>query len=175
MTPINYTPHIRGDLGQRLLSGSADADLGCRVWSRGRDSHGYGVIKVDGRPMRAYRAAWVEERGEIPAGALVDHICGNRLCINTSHLRLATRSENNGYRVSIPKNNTSGYLGVRRTRNGRRWVGCVKIAGVKYYTPVMDDPQMVSEALDEIRRKRSTVGVHADWVKNNTNDIQEKK
>lgn len=61
-------------------------------------SHGYAQIGWrDGRDRygtTAHRAAWVHVNGQIPRGMTVDHICRNRQCVNTQHLRLISNLEN---------------------------------------------------------------------------------
>lgn len=67
---------------------------GCVVWTGALDGSGYGRLQVNGRMVSAHRYAWERERGPIPDGMYVDHICYVRSCVNTEHLRLATPQEN---------------------------------------------------------------------------------
>jgi len=41
----------------------------------------------------AHRVAYQEEVGPISEGMECHHICGNRKCVNTDHIRLVTRKE----------------------------------------------------------------------------------
>lgn len=54
---------------------------------------GYGRRRAFGRYMGAHRAAWIDAFGD-PGSLLVRHLCGNRACVNLSHLRLGTHSDN---------------------------------------------------------------------------------
>src|SRR5205809_7157419 len=57
------------------------------------NSRGYGYLYVDGKSWSAHRYAWTLERGPIPPGLTVDHLCRNRACINVEHMELVTRGE----------------------------------------------------------------------------------
>lgn len=51
----------------------------------------------------------------------VDHINGNTLDNRRSNLRICTNADNLKHRVSLPKNNTSGILGVRFRKDRNKW------------------------------------------------------
>lgn len=99
----------------------------CIVWTGTRNSRGYGTIFANGRRIVAHRYAWERAGREIPEGALLDHICWNKACVNIDHLRLASNAENIRYRPGTQKNNTSGYRGVPRSKN--KWAAHVKKDG----------------------------------------------
>lgn len=42
----------------------------------------------------AYRIAWEDEHGPVPAGLELDHACNNRACVRPSHLEPVTHEEN---------------------------------------------------------------------------------
>lgn len=44
------------------------------------------VISYNGQRMGAYRAAWLELRGEIPEGLELDHLCRQGACWNPWHV-----------------------------------------------------------------------------------------
>ena len=52
-------------------------------------------VWVDGtlKPMMYHRHIWMQQRGDIPEGYEVDHICRNRACCNIDHLQLLTVSD----------------------------------------------------------------------------------
>lgn len=67
-----------------------DDESGCHVWTGRVSRYGYGMFG----DQLAHRVAWIRERGPVPEGLELDHLCGNRLCINLVHLEPVTRAEN---------------------------------------------------------------------------------
>lgn len=56
-----------------------------------------GYDPLDSEKSRAtyvHRLTWLLNRGPIPKGMTVDHLCFNPLCCNPNHLQLLTRAEN---------------------------------------------------------------------------------
>jgi hypothetical protein len=72
----------------------ADPNSGCWLWSAGRNSDGYGTLKVHGKTVMAHRFSWVLANGEIPAGLCALHKCDTPSCVNPTHLFLGTRGDN---------------------------------------------------------------------------------
>lgn len=92
----------------------SDRDVnGCLVWNRYIDPTGYGRLRVNGRTMKAHRAAWEVKNGPIPDGMQIDHMCHNRACVNVGHLRLATQSENLWNRAGADSCNPTGARNIR--------------------------------------------------------------
>jgi hypothetical protein len=63
---------------------------GCVVYDGYIAPNGYGKR----HHTYAHREAWEVERGPIPEGMTIDHLCGTRSCINVEHLEVVTRGEN---------------------------------------------------------------------------------
>lgn len=56
----------------------------CWLWRGGLNGKGYGP----------HRASYEANRGPIPPGHVLDHLCRRRSCINPAHLEPVTQSEN---------------------------------------------------------------------------------
>jgi hypothetical protein len=82
---------------ERILRNVIKKHSGCLNWN-GQVSKGYGVICVviDGveRSRGVHREMYQAERGPIPDGLVVDHLCCNPICVNVEHMELVTPEEN---------------------------------------------------------------------------------
>lgn len=72
-----------------------DPSLGpCLIYQGADNGNGYGQFRHSGSSNYAHRYAWERERGAIPEGMTVDHLCRVRMCVNIVHLELVDRVEN---------------------------------------------------------------------------------
>ena len=124
---------------------------GCIIWTGATTRGGYGHLRVNGRIVRAHRYAWEREHGPIPDGMFIDHRCYERSCVNTDHLRLATRAQNNS--------NLSGAHGDRMHdlprgvyRSGRRYSAKVRHNGQSHHLGTFDTPEEASAAAETKRQ-----------------------
>lgn len=66
----------------------------CWLWTGGFFADGgYGQFRY-GKETRAHRVAYVIFVGPIPAGLVIDHLCGVKACVRPSHLEAVTQGEN---------------------------------------------------------------------------------
>jgi hypothetical protein len=101
---------------------------GCWLWTARLDD-GYGRFLLDGRTRLAYNVTYEVETGDVaPAGFTLDHRCRVRSCVNPSHLRLATKSQNRSY-SGTPCVNTSGYKGVYLRNDRGTWRAQIAYGG----------------------------------------------
>lgn len=66
----------------------------CWLWTGARVPQGYGQLVVAGRPRGAHRVSYEINKGPIPAGLTVDHLCSNPPCVNPDHLEAVYLQEN---------------------------------------------------------------------------------
>ena len=85
----------------------------CLIWTGAKDSGGYGQIWVSGKFILAHRHSWERVNGAIPDGMMVDHRdhC-DKLCVEPSHLRLATRAQNGWNRAGAVRGSKTGVRNV---------------------------------------------------------------
>lgn len=116
--------------------GLPDDVTGCMPWLAHTNHGGYGHFMEEKRPRRAHRVAYEVTHGSVPAGLVVDHLCGNRSCVRPDHLeavtqrvnllRGATRTAAQVARTTCPqghsysRRNTYAYRGKRMCRICRR-------------------------------------------------------
>lgn len=66
----------------------------CWLWLGGKDSWGYGALKIRGKQESAHRISWVLAFGPIPSDLWVLHHCDTPACVRPDHLWLGTAAQN---------------------------------------------------------------------------------
>ena len=118
---------------------------GCVVWTGYTNRDGYGVLRVNGRVVKAHRYAWECEHGPIPDGLYVDHACHERSCVNVRHLRLATPQENGANRSGVHGGKKHGLpRGVYRS--GRGYSAQIGHKGQRHHLGSFATPEEASAA-----------------------------
>ncbi len=79
---------------ERFRSKFIELPNGCHQWQGLLDKDGYGSFYLRRKNRRAHRVAWYVQRGGIPRGMVINHICRNRGCVNPQHMQLVTPREN---------------------------------------------------------------------------------
>lgn len=123
----------------------------CTLWTGALDDCGYGSMWAHGRPVRAHRWAWERQRGPLPPGAQLDHICRNRSCVEVSHLRLATASENCAYRGPSKRPVNDLPRGVYP--NGKGYLARVIKGGKAHRLGTFPTVDLASEAASAARKR----------------------
>ena len=101
----------------------------CRIWTGSKSSNGYGWIWADGEDVLVHRYVWERDKGTIPHGMFIDHICHNPSCVNIKHLRLATVQQNSANRSGADPNSASGIRNVYKNTSGK-WRVRIQTNGV---------------------------------------------
>lgn len=121
----------------------------CLIWTGAKSDGGYGLLSINNRNVRAHRYAWERLFGEIPEGKFIDHKCWNRACVNTEHLRIATRSENNQYLKGQRAHNKSS--GVRNVYpHGSGWRVRVSKTYFGTYSTIKEAAEVAEKARLEL-------------------------
>lgn len=72
-----------------------DMRTGCRLWTAHKGETGYGQVRWKNKLYQAHRLAYEAFMATpIPAGSVIHHKCGNRSCVQVTHLQAITPQEN---------------------------------------------------------------------------------
>lgn len=93
------TSERRTKLYESLVSNATKCDATkCWIWQKGDSGNGrgggYGRIYYEGQMIAVHRAMFIVVHGYIHRHLQIDHICGNRRCLNPDHLEAVTHKEN---------------------------------------------------------------------------------
>ena len=96
---------------------------GCWEWVAGLDSDGYGHLTIGGRSLKAHRYTFERDRGPIPDGLTLDHLCRNRKCCNPAHLEAVS------HRVNILRGEGIPAMNSQKTQclSGHTLVPCPRL------------------------------------------------
>lgn len=85
--------HLTKSEQERFDSCWEQAD-GCKLWKNSLDRDGYGSFYLRKKNRRAHRVSYFRHNGAIEDNMVIDHICKKRNCVEISHLRMVTKTQN---------------------------------------------------------------------------------
>lgn len=114
----------------------------CWLWTGSLNPKGYGIIRINNKPIKTHRLSYEQSHGTIPPGLFVCHRCDVRNCVNPDHLFLGTITDNTldmfskgrnaiGVKGSRPSNARLTNEDVRAIRQS---LEPLKIAATRYGT-----------------------------------------
>ena len=90
MYEVNYGDYILERFWEKIKVNNQN---GCWEW-QGSTSQGYGNITINKKRYQTHRLAYETNKGLIPKGMELDHLCRNRICCNPEHLEVVSKEEN---------------------------------------------------------------------------------
>lgn len=91
-------------------------------------NNGYLQLKIKGKVYSQHRLAWLYVYGTWPSQN-IDHINGNRTDNRISNLRDVSQAVNVKNRRTAKRTNSTGVLGVTRSRRTGRFEACIRFDG----------------------------------------------
>lgn len=145
-----------GDVQERFWA-KVDKTDSCWNWTATVTSKYYGSYRVDRRrTVPAHRFAYELAVGPIPDDMEIDHRCHNTRCVNPSHLRLATPSQNCENRRGARSDSASGVRGVGWSACHQRWIARVYHKGRYVYSRSFRNREDAERAVISARNRYHT-------------------
>lgn len=112
---INLGKINKGTTGKDVIL--EEQENGClKCVSHCLDTDGYVRMRYGGKQNRLFRILYEKERGKIPKGKLLRHLCNNAWCVNVEHLEIGTSMDNYHDMVECGRSKvgktTPGMLGI---------------------------------------------------------------
>ena len=163
----HYKEALRQGLPRKYVKGQqlawlnkaarSDAD-DCIDWPFFISSGGYGMVRFGGTTRTASRASCEIAHGEPLTGNLeAAHKCGNRKCVNGSHIYWATPKEN---AMDAQRHGTT----PRGERHGRAKLSVHDVIKIRGLLVAGETSAGVAEKFNVSRRQISNIGNRTKWA-----------
>ena len=106
------------DQGQSFWS-KVNKTEGCWLWTAAINNNGYGVIRVNGRLVKAHRYSWELVNVRIPEGLCALHRCDVPACVRPDHLWLGSQVDNMSDKVSKSRHAQGTRHGMAKLTDGK--------------------------------------------------------
>ena len=123
-----------------------------------KTSDGYVCVVIGGKQYKAHRLAWLYAKGRWP-DLSIDHINGDPLDNRISNLRDVSHAEN-CRNQGVPKNNTSGHVGVCLNKRRKKWHAYYRHNGKNVHLGLFNCP--TAAAITRMRADQETGLFHAN-------------
>lgn len=132
----------------------------CWNWTAAINVYGYGAFGTEGRKIvRAHRFSYELHHGPVGSEMHIDHMCHNRRCVNTDHLRPVSPKQNQENRNGPRVDSSSGVRGVYHDKARGKWSAEVRHDRKKIFVGRFDT---VEEAEAAAVAKRNELFTHND-------------
>jgi len=116
---------------------------------------GYIRIRIDKKLYLSHRLAFLYMTGKFPKYE-VDHINHIRTDNRWGNLRAVTRQEN-CFNASMPRDNTSGVMGVSWAKKNKKWLANIRIDGKTKYIGLFEK---IEDAITARKETEKLYGFH---------------
>lgn len=173
---LGRTPMLTYEEASRLLC--YDHETGVLTWRIGRRGTAcagsvagspctnktsktqYLSVSINGKRYLAHRVCWLLHFGRWPKGYIDhdDHVGTNNRISNLKDVQSGVNNRNH----RLHSNNTSGFCGVVRNKNGLRWKAQIWVKGKYLHLGVFDK---LSQAVQARQRANKACGFHKNHGK----------
>lgn len=105
---------------EELFWRKVDKSGDCWEWTAAIFPNGYGAFKNGKKNYLAHRWSYEHEKGEIPKGLEIDHLCRNRKCVNPDHLEAVCHTTN-VERGNAPRSSSNRYYLKKAKMSRAAW------------------------------------------------------